>query len=134
MQSANPTPRNPKAWLDEIALAYRDVCEALPFGKLTGQPMRESDLFHLGPAVCLKFRGMKNSKPNLKRATDVALSSYVATREIVGDLFDVPLMSFAFCYVASHLGLDLVNEEECSEILDYVERNLKNLVKMTEGE
>ena len=134
MKATNPIPRNPEAWLEEIAAAYRDAYEALPFGQLVGQPMSDKDLFHLGPAVCLKFRGIESSEPNLKRATDAALSSYVATEELVGDLFDVPQMSFAFCYVSSHLGLNLVNEKESSGILDYVERNLETLIKITEKE
>jgi len=128
----NPKPTSFEAWLDEIATAYRDAYGTLPFGELVGQPMTEADLFHLSPAVCLKFRGIKESKSNLKRATDAALSSYAATREIVGDMLDVPQMAFAFCYVASHLGMDLVDEEEASQILDYVEHNLKHLVEMTE--
>ena len=118
--------------MDEITTAYWDAYDALPFGELVGQPMTEADLFHLSPAVCLKFRGIKESKSNLNRATEAALSSYVATREIVDDVLDVPQMAFAFCYVASHLGLDLVDEEGASQILDYIEHNLKHLVEMTE--
>ena len=118
--------------MNEIATAYRDAYDTLPFGELVGQPMTEANLFHLSPAVCLKFRGIKESKSNLNRATDATLLSYVATREIVDDMLDVPQMTFAFCYVASHLGLDLVDEEEASQILDYIEHNLKHLVEMTE--
>jgi len=128
----NPKPTSLEAWLNEIATAYRDAYDTLPFGELVGQPMTEANLFHLSPAVCLKFRGIKESKSNLKRATDATLLSYVATREIVDDMLDVPQMTFAFCYVASHLGLDLVDEEEASQILDYIEHNLKHLVEMTE--
>ena len=128
----NPKPTSLEAWLDEISTAYRDAYDTLPFGELVGQPMTEANLFHLSPAVCLKFRGIKESKSNLNRATDATLLSYVATREIVDDMLDVPQMTFAFCYVASHLGLDLVDEEEASQILDYIEHNLKHLVEMTE--
>ena len=134
MKTINPIPSDVTAWLNEIAAAYRDAHEALPFGQLLGDRMSEEDLFHLGPAVCLKFRSVRNSKSNLKRATDAALSSYVATEEIIGDLFDVPQMSFAFCYVASHLGLGLVSEEQSSEILDHVERNLQTLLRLTAKE
>lgn len=134
MKTTNPIPSDVTAWLNEIAAAYRDAHEALPLGQLVGGPTSEEDLFHLGPAVCLKFRGVRNSKSNLKRVTDAALSSYVATEQIIGDLSDVPQMSFAFCYVASHLGLGLVSEEQSSEILDHVERNLQALVGLTEKE
>ena len=134
MKTTNPIPGDHTAWLNEIAAAYRDAHEALPFGEFVGDPISEEDLFHLGPDVCLKFRGVRNSRSNRKRASDAALSSYIVTKEIVGDLFDVPQMSFAFCYVASHLGLGLVNEEQSSEIIDHVERNLQTLVELTEKE
>lgn len=134
MKTAHPIPDDSRAWLKEIAAAYGDAQEALPFGPLVGEQILEGDLFHLGPSVCLKFRGIRSSKSNLKRATDAALSSYVATREVAGELFGVPQMSFAFCYVASHLGLDLVSDEEASEILDHIEENLQTLVEMTENE
>ena len=85
----------------------------------------------MGPAICLKFRGIKSSKKNLKRATDAALSSYAATKEIVGDLFDVPQMSFTFCYLASRLGLELSDENQLTEILDFVGSHLDTLIEMT---
>lgn len=80
MKVTNPIPHNLDAWLEEIGAAYRDAQETIPFGLLIGQPICAEDLFHLGPVICLKFRGIKNSKSNLKRATDAALSSYVAAQ------------------------------------------------------
>ena len=127
----HPIPPTLEAWLNEIALAYRDAHETIAFGKLIDHPVAEKDLFHLSPALCMKFRGIKRSKSKLKRATEAALSSYVATEKVVGDLFDVPQMVFAFCYVASHLGLDMLDEDESAEIIDYVEHNLKHLVELT---
>ena len=94
MKTANPIPSDPTAWLAEIAAAYDDALEALPFGPLVDEQISEDDLFHLGPIVCLKFRGIRRSKSNLKRATDAALASYVATEGVVGELFDVPQMAF----------------------------------------
>lgn len=131
MKAKNGIPESPEAWLEEIARAYLDALETLPFGKLVGQKIEPKDLFHLGPPVCLKFRGVKSSKKNLKRATEAALSSYVATKEIVGDLFEIPQMSFAFCYLASHFGLELLEENLSTEILDFVESRLDNLIAMT---
>lgn len=131
MKAKNEIPESPESWLGEIARAYIDALETLPFGELAGEKIEPKDLFHLGPPICLKFRGIKSSNRNLKRATDAALSSYVATKEIVGDLFDIPQMSFAFCYLASHLGLELVDESRLTEILDFVESHLNNLVEMT---
>jgi hypothetical protein len=129
MKAKNKIPDSP--WLAEIAKAYLDAIETLPFGELVGQEIEPKDLFHLGPPVCLKFRGIKSSKNNLKRATEAALSSYVATKEMVGDLFDIPQMSFAFCYLASHFGLELIGETLSTEILDFVAAHLDNLIAMT---
>ena len=131
MIAKNKIPDSSEAWLAEIAKAYLDAIETPPFGELVGQKIEPKDLFHLSPPICLKFRGIKSSKKNLKKATDAALSSYVATKEIVGDLFDIPQMSFAFCYLASHFGLDLIGENISTEILDFVESRLDNLIAMT---
>jgi hypothetical protein len=54
----------------------------------------------------------------------------VATKEIVGDLFDIPQMSFAFSYIASHYGLDLVDENLSTKLLEYIENNLKRLLDL----
>ena len=124
-------PSNNKEWLEEIANAYCDAYETLPFGKFVGNKIKPSDLFHLGPALCLKFRGIKNTKENLHKCTEAALTSYVVTKEIVGDLFDIPQMSFAFSYIASHYGLDLMSDNQCTTLLDYMEKNLERLVDLS---
>lgn len=121
-----------EAWLEEIANAYRDAAEALPFGPLMNHGMTESDLFHLGPAACLKFRGIRASAANLKRATDAALSSYVATSDLESDLLERPHSSFAFCYIASHFGLGLIDESTASQILDHIAGNASILVQRIE--
>ena len=113
-------------------MAYLDAFEAIPFGKFVGQKIKPKDLFHLGPEVCLKFRGIRKTKSNLKKATDAALTSYVVTQEVVGDLFDIPQMSFAFSYVASHYGLDLLDEGMSTKILEYIESNLGELIRLTD--
>lgn len=125
-------PNSPEAWLKEIATAYLGALETAQFGKLTGNKIDKNDLFHLGPAVCLKSRGINNTEKNLKKATDAALSSYVATEEVVGDLFKIPQMSFAYCYLASHFGLDLLDESSLSEVMNYIENNSDRLLEMTQ--
>ena len=77
--------------MEEISKAYLDAFDIIPFGKFVGQKINPEYLFHLGPAVCLKFREIKKTKTNLKKATEASLASYVATKEVVGDLFDIPL-------------------------------------------
>ena len=134
MKHKIPIPKTPDAWLDEIVLAYRDAAEAILFGPMVGQDMTESDLFHLGPSVCLKFRGLKQSAANMKLATDAALSSYMATSDLGDDLLDIPQVAFAFCYIASHLGLGLIDEATASEILDHVAEHADALAKRTDKE
>lgn len=124
-------PSTEREWLDEISKAYLEAFDTIPFGKFVGQKINPEDLFHLGPAICLKFRGMEQTKSNLIKATDAALISYVATKEIVGDLFDIPQMAFAFSYIASHYGLDLIGEDESTNLLECIEENLSQLVNLS---
>ncbi len=119
----------PTAWLNEIAAAYLDAEEAIPFGPMAGVTIKKKDLFHLAPAVCLKFRGLEQKK-NIKKVTESALSSYVATLDTAPDSMADPQMAFAFCYIASHFGLGLVTDEEATGILEYVEKHLEELRRM----
>lgn len=123
-------PATPQEWIEEIALAYADAFAAIPFGVFAGSKITDADLFHLGPSVCIKFRGLKRNKTNLQKATEAALTSYVATQEIVGELFDIPQMAFAFCYIASHFGLDLIDENESAALLEHIENNLDRLIEL----
>ena len=131
----NPIPATLEGWLIEIATAYADAAEAIPFSAyVADQRMGEEDLFHLAPSVCLKFRGLRRTRAILKNATEVALSSYVASKETMGDERSDPHLSFAFCYVASHFGLELITENEASRVLDFIETNreqLNNLIEST---
>ena len=71
-------PGSPETWLEEIRAAYADAREAIPFGPVAGHPFGEQELFQLAPAVALKFRNLPSRGTTLKRATEAALSSYVA--------------------------------------------------------
>ena len=62
VKPSNPMPDSSQAWLAEIAAAYRDAEEEIPFGPLVGQELKPEDLFHLGPMICLKFRGIKTTR------------------------------------------------------------------------
>jgi hypothetical protein len=134
MKTKTAVPSSPEEWLDEITSAYLDAREAIPFGVFVDQVIKEQDLYHMAPAVCLRFRGLKQSDKLLKQATDAALTSYVATRHLVGEILDIPQMAFAFCYLASHFGLDLVDQELVDEVMTHVEREKESLVKKTSSE
>jgi hypothetical protein len=129
--SKNPMPVSLEAWLEEIAAAYRYAVETIPFGPLVGQQITPSQLFHMSPVLCLKRRGLGLSKKLLKKATEGALSSYVANEERQAVLLSDPRISFAFVYMAAHFALDLLEGQEVGAIMDYVEAHRARLVEMT---
>ena len=123
----HPLPKTPAEWLHEIVLAMADAREATPFGKLIGQKITEANLYHLAPHVCLKFRGRKATGKEAERVVKTALANYIANSDPEGidhDLEHRPFMAFALCYVASHLCLDLIDEQKAEEILIYCEEHL----------
>jgi hypothetical protein len=128
----NPIPNSPQAWLEEIANAYIDARETIPFGPLVGQDIKPEDLFHLAPLACLKFRGLGRSETLRKKATEAALTSYVANQENLPDVFVVPQLAFAFAYLASHFGLDLLYAEAVNPLMEYVEEHQWTLLQLTE--
>jgi len=92
-----------------------------------GQHFGEQELFHLAPAVALKFRGLPIRGAALKRATEAALSSYVANLQEQGSALADPRLAFAFCYLASHYGLGLVEVSEVESMMEFLGRNLGRL-------
>lgn len=131
VKPSNPMPDSPEAWLDEVAAAYRDGQEAIPFGPLVGQEFKPEDLFHLAPLVCLKLRGIKRTRGLLQKATDAALASHVATKERIPEVLAVPQLAFAFAYLASHFGLDLLDEQQVEGVMEHVEQNQAKLLALT---
>lgn len=122
-----PLPRSPKAWLEEIVEAIADAADAKPFGQIVGKPIKDADLFHLAPLVCLKFRGRELRGREAKRVTETALANYVVNSDPEGidhGLKKKPMLAFAVCYVAAHLALDLLDEEDADTILGYCEERL----------
>ena len=120
-------PRTPAQWLEEIQLAIADASEVEPVGRLVGTPITDADLYHLAPLVCLKFRGRKLKGREATRVIKVALANYVANTSPGGidhGLEHRPLMAFTLCYIAAHLALDLVDEQDAEAILSYCEEHL----------
>jgi hypothetical protein len=119
----NPLPTSREAWLKEIARAFRDAAEAIPFGPLAGGSFGTAELFHLGPETAAKFRGVRLSKRAMRAIKEAALASYVATaREGVGSLTD-HRVAFAFTYLTSHFALNLLTERQVAELMDYIENH-----------
>ena len=118
MKPRIPTPSTLRDWLEEIARGYNDAKETVPFVKLLGRKLKEKDLFQLAPLVCLKFRGLPEKFE--EQATEAALSSYVAMESHNPEVLSDPHIAFAFAYLASHYGLDLVTEGKVTEIMDFI--------------
>ena len=131
LNPSTPMPDSPPVWLEEIAAAYRDARDAISFGPLVGQEIKPENLFHLGPAVCLKFRGIKATRRLLQKATDAALTSYVATEERMPEILAIPQLGFAFAYLASHFGLDLLDGQQVEAVMEYLEQNQASLLALT---
>jgi hypothetical protein len=115
-------------WFKEITLAIKDARATKPFGWLVGQRITDVNLFHLAPTVCLKFRGRKLTGKEADRVTTTALANYVVNSDPEGidhDLEAKPLLAFALCYVAAHLILDLIDEEQAEAVLNYCEEHLE---------
>jgi hypothetical protein len=94
--------------------------------------MREGDLFHMAPSICLKFRGIHAAKATHKRATTVALASYVAMEEREPEVFSRPQLAFAYCYLAAHFGLDLVTERVLARTMEFIVEHEADLARMIE--
>jgi hypothetical protein len=120
-------PNTPGEWITEIAEAYYDAYEAIPFGLLTGQKITENKLFHMSPHICLKFRGIERTIKNVNRATEAMLSSHVATEDQTYGSLSNPYVSFGFGYLASHFAMALLSEEKVAEIMEYIEKHHKEL-------
>ena len=131
MQTKHPMPDSPRGWLEEIANAYRDAREAIPFGALVGEDIKSDDLFHMAPVICLKFRDLRLAKRLRKQATEAALSSYVATKDESPEAFSTPQIAFAFAYLASHFGLDLLDGDAVGVLMDYVAEHQDKLLSLT---
>ncbi len=130
MNPKNPGPASPEDWLIEIAAAYQDAREAIPFGPMVNYPFGETELFHLAPNVALKFRGLPRSSRRLGRATDAALASYVVNRDNRPGVFKSPHLAFAFCYFASHYGLGLVSASRVDDLMEYIVARRKELGRL----
>ena len=125
MKMKKPLPKSHEEWLAEIVAAYKDACETISFGLLVGEEIKPEDLFHLAPSICLKFRGIAPSEKLRKKATEAALSSYIATRDRCEETLACPQIAFAFAYLASHFGLGLLEGETVNSVMEFIESKQK---------
>ena len=127
MNNPIPVPTTNEGWVIEIMDAYRDAKAAIPFAEKEGRVIPESDLFHFASLVCLKFRDLVNSDECQTKARDAAIGSYIANQEAGNRNLNDPVMAFSFCYILAHYGLGLLDDEQCQDILQFVETNLAKI-------
>ena len=103
-----------------------------------GEPIAESELFHLAPQVFLKFSDLRLSKRKRTEIVEGALASYVATMDEGtgrGELRDTPVLSFAFCYLAAHFVAGLLDETSVEHVMDLCVAGKNDLERLVaEGE
>lgn len=126
MKVKKQPPQTNEQWIQEIRAAWKDAREVIPYGHMIGHNMTDQELFHIAPDECLNFRGIKPGKKARKKASDAALTSYVANLDNE-PLLQYPHMAFAFCYILSHYGLGLIDEPRSRELLGYVEEHLERI-------
>ena len=85
----------------------------------------------MAPPICMEFRGVGSDERLRRKATEAALSSYIATKKQSPDAFSSPQVTFAFVYLASHFALDLLEGDVVDEIMEYVEANQDKLMGLT---
>lgn len=81
----------------------------------------------------MKFRGIKRTQKSQKLVTEAALSSYVANEQVHGNTLIHSIMAFSLCYIVSHYALDLIDETESRNILDFIAQHLDEIEKRIES-
>jgi hypothetical protein len=94
-----------------------------PLPAMMGTKLTDKDLFQLAPLVLLKFRERMLTGKKQEKVVKGALANYVANEE--RGLKASPKLAFALCYVASHLVLDLITEDEAQDFMAYCEEHLE---------
>jgi hypothetical protein len=113
-------PRTNADWIQEIELAWQDASDAKPFGPLVDAEVTDRTLFHLAPHVAMKFRRRGATREDAEQIVNGALANYVANTEKgapAARLLMRSRMAFAFCYVAAHLVMGLLDEERAGELM-----------------
>jgi hypothetical protein len=112
-----PLPRSTAGWEKEILIAFADAA-GNPFVDPTRPPEGAEVLFHLGPHVAIKYRGAPEK--SRKRVVKAALASFVASQDTAANALRVPIVAFAFTYMAAHFALELVSDRLVNRVMDTI--------------
>ena len=89
---------------------------------------KSSEKLLKGSSTLACLRCAVHREKEADRVIKTALANYVVNSDPKGidhNLVQRPLMAFVLCYVAAHLALDLLDEQQADEILMYCEEKLE---------
>ena len=120
-------PRKPAEWLAEITRAMGEARDSIPETESSKHPLTEETLYQLAPLLALRARGRPEQGEEATRVTEVALANVLENADpedpeapLAGD----PPLAFALGYLATHLALGLIDEDQAETLLDYCDENL----------
>jgi len=120
-------PRKPAEWLAEITRAWGEARDSIPETEESRHPLTEETLYQLAPLLALRARGRPEEGEEATRVTEVALANVLENADPEDP--DAPLagdapLAFALGYLATHLALGLIDEDQAEVVLDYCDEHL----------
>ena len=120
-------PRKPAEWLAEITKSLGEARDSIPETEGSRHPLTEETLYQLAPLLALRARGRPEAGPEAARVTVVALANVLENSDPDdpdSPLADDPHLAFALGYLATHLALGLIDEDQAEALLDYCDEHL----------
>lgn len=120
-------PRRPAEWLAEITKSLGEARDSIPETEGSRHPLTEETLYQLAPLLALRARGRPEAGPEAERVTEVALANVLENSDPDdpdSPLADDPHLAFALGYLATHLALGLIDEDQAEALLDYCDEHL----------
>ena len=122
-----PLPKTPAEWLHEIECAMVDAQKSKPLSGSGRQKGIEHSVCTSAAAACLQFRGRRLRDNAAIRVVLDVIEAYLANTD--SDQVDLglqgrPFRSFAFCYLAAHRSLGLLDVPQADAIFKFCDENL----------
>ncbi|MGE3803952.1 MAG: hypothetical protein AB7K24_04670 [Gemmataceae bacterium] len=117
-------PKTLPQWLKEIHEALREAKEPT---KLETPWATKSDIFQMAPYIVFNFRGVRLDENQEEQTVRRAFANCVlaeAPKNGIKHGKTKPNLAFAFCYVSTHLVLELVDKDDADRIMGYCEKHI----------
>ena len=120
-----PLPKTPAEWLHEIVCAMADAQKFKPAHDSGRQKGIEHSTCNLAAVACLKFRGRRSRGNEIIGVLLDVIEAYLEnTDPDRNGLQGSPFRSFAFCYLAAHRSLGLLDGPQADAIFKFCDENL----------